>query len=251
MNRAGEGVGSENLEIRKPFERAVRQSDVSESDIIGDEDFDENVAYVKTRKNTTNPLKYPFEVQEGGFKERRRSRQGRMEKSKNYRSGNLHKSHYINTYNSKADNMQGENHKNQYKSYHEANEKVPTFRPKESGDFSELDIPDELFFTEETKEEPQKITENLPTQPNTNISIHKRTKRRAKNARNYQKSQPKSFVTQKDRLMIKTIPLFFENQGENEDEINLGESIYTQISKEMLTKENAKVNNIYEQLTSD
>jgi hypothetical protein len=66
------------------------------------------------------------------------------------------------------------------------------------------------------------------------------------------KGQPKSFISNKDKVSIKTVPLFFSSAGDENDTINLGESVYTQISKEMLIQDkNFKVNYIYDRLTND
>lgn len=73
------------------------------------------------------------------------------------------------------------------------------------------------------------------------------------------KGQPKSFVSPKNTIMVKTIPLFFsthtdeEEDNDNDSLVNTGESVYTQISKEIFlnqTKGDGPVR-VYDQLTND
>ena len=78
----------------------------------------------------------------------------------------------------------------------------------------------------------ENIDENSILRQKSHEKRHKRGRNLKKKAG---KGQPKSFVSSKETVMIKTVPLFFySSKEEKEDEINLGESVYTQISKKLL-----------------
>lgn len=68
------------------------------------------------------------------------------------------------------------------------------------------------------------------------------------------KGQPKSFISSKKKILIKTVPLFFStaNNEKEESTINTGESVYTQISKELfLLQRNYSPKDVYDQFTND
>lgn len=52
-----------------------------------------------------------------------------------------------------------------------------------------------------------------------------------------QLKHPRSFIS-KDKMLIKTVPLFFTGNTEETETINAGESVYTQLSREMLNDKN-------------
>ncbi|CAI2375618.1 unnamed protein product [Moneuplotes crassus] len=132
------------------------------------------------------------------------------------------------------------------------------FKRKPSGqkkieDDRECEIPDE-FYTDDTGDEATYLYTNNST---TREKSRERSQRRTKNVSNKNqkankksrtRKPPKSFLSPKEAVMIKTIPLFFSE--EKEEEINLGESVYTQISKDILIKDNLQVSKIYEEMTN-
>jgi len=154
-----------------------------------------------------------------------------------------------------------------FKKLDEALNNFKTYHQEPQQDQSEIQIPDEFSDYEPNNT----INENVVkysgrvhlTEENTdsnaiNICQESKRKNHKRIGRSRKKSKgskhPKSFLSAKEKIMIKTIPLFFSSNNEDneEDDINLGESVYTQISKEMLSKDkNIKASRIYEELTNE
>ena len=137
------------------------------------------------------------------------------------------------------------------------------FNMKDGLDSSNNSVPDE--FSDNNDEVDVKSTQRrsiagsrydrIHTEPNK--PIPQTTKNRNKNSkivkqRSQIKGGPKSFISPQSKIMVKTVPLFFSSATEADDSVNMGESVYTQISKEMFKKNiDNKSTEVYNSLTND